>query len=78
MVNDAKNRVVSHADKQTMVDPVLLGEYQDAQIQDFLKHLQKFNDFVGNSLGEGPLDFRSTTYGPGDVYDLLRVLRSAS
>jgi len=77
ILNDARNRVVSHADKETFLNPVLLGEHAPHEITEFLEHLQKFNDLVGEALGEGPLDFRSTS-GPGDVFDLLRVLKSAA
>lgn len=77
VLNDARNRVVSHADKVTFLNPSLLGAHSDRQLVDFVQALQRFNDLVGGALGEGPLDFRST-YGPGDVHDLLRVLRKAS
>jgi hypothetical protein len=77
LLNDARNRAVSHADKETFLNPALLGDHQESQVTDFLERLQEFNDLVGMALGEGPLDFRST-YGPGDVYDLLRALRSAT
>lgn len=75
ILNDARNRVVSHADKETFLSPALLGEHKEHQITAFLADLQEFNDLVGIALGEGPLDFRSTN-GPGDAQDLLRALRS--
>ena len=77
ILNDARNRVVSHADKETFLNPALLGEHTPHDITKFLESLQKFNDLVGDALGEGPLDFQST-YGPGDVFDLLRALKRAA
>ncbi len=77
VINDARNRVVSHADKATFLQPELLGEHTEHQIDEFLEHLQIFNDLVGEALGEGALDFRGTS-GPGDAYDLLRILRGAA
>ena len=77
ILNDARNRVVSHADKETFLNPALLGIHAPHDIIEFLAHLQKFNDLVGEALEEGPLDFQST-YGPGDVFDLLRVLKNAA
>ena len=77
ILNDARNRVVSHADKQTFLNPTLLGMHAPHDITEFLTHLQKFNDLVGEALEEGPLDFQST-YGPGDVFDLIRALKSAA
>jgi hypothetical protein len=75
LLNDARNRVVSHADKETFLNPALLGAHSESQISGFLKHLQIFNDLVGQALGEGPLDFCGTS-APGDVYDLLHALRN--
>jgi hypothetical protein len=77
LLNTARNRAVSHADKATFLQPELLGEHQEYQVADFLEDLQKFNDLVGIALGEGPLDFRGTS-GPGDAYDLIHFLKNAA
>ena len=77
LLNTARNRVVSHADKATFLSPSLLGVHDEADVAAFLGHLQRFNDLVGTSLGEGPLDFVGTS-GPGDVYDLLRAIANAA
>ena len=77
LLNDARNRVISHADKATFLQPELLGQHQEHQVTDFLDDLQEFNDLVGLALGEGPLDFRGTS-GPGDAYDLIRILKDAA
>lgn len=77
IVNSGRNRVVSHADKETFLEPALLGEHGMADIEKFLHHLQRFNDLVGEALGEGPLDFTGTS-GPGDAHDLLKTLRNAA
>lgn len=77
ILNNARNRVVSHADKETFLRPELLGEHSEQDLDAFLGHLQSFNDLVGEALGEGPLDFGGTS-GPGDAYDLVRALRNAA
>ena len=77
LLSTARNRVVSHADKETFLNPALLGTHSATQVTAFLEHLQVFNDIVGEVLGEGPLDFRSTS-GPGDALDLLRFLNNAT
>jgi hypothetical protein len=77
VLNHARNRVVSHADKATFLQPELLGEHTEHEVTAFLEHLQIFNDLVGDALNEGPLDFRGIS-GPGDVHDLLRILRNAA
>jgi hypothetical protein len=77
LINNARNRVVSHADKETFLRPELLGEHGVHDLTAFLEHLQSFNDLVGEALGEGPLDFNGTS-GPGDAYDLLKALRNAA
>ena len=77
LLNDARNRAISHADKATFLQPELLGKHQEHQISDFLENLQGFNDLVGIAIGEGPLDFRGMS-GPGDAYDLIRDLRNAA
>ena len=77
VLNTARNRVVSHADKDTFLQPELIGEHSQDELTSFLAHLQRFNDLVGEAIGEGPLDF-SATSGSGDAYDLLRALRNAA
>jgi AbiU2 len=77
LLNNARNRVVSHADKDTFLSPELLGEHEQDKLHSFLAHLQRFNDLVGETLSEGPLDFTGTS-APGDVYDLLSVLKSTA
>ena len=77
MLNTARNRVVSHADKDTFLSPALLGVHQEADVAAFLDHLQQFNDLVGIALGEGPLDFTGTS-ASGDVHDLLRTIANAA
>lgn len=77
IINGSRNRVVSHADKETFLQPALLGAHGAVDIEAFLQHLQDFNDLVGETLGEGPLDFEGTS-GPGDAYDLLKALRNAA
>ncbi len=77
LIQEARNRLVAHADRAAFLSKALLGEHQEAALLKFLRDLQSFNDLLGEAVGEGPLDF-SVTSGPGDAYDLIRVLKSAA
>jgi AbiU2 len=76
-VEDARNKYISHYDRDTIVHETPLGEHHVGHLHKFLQDLQAFNDCVGNAIGEGPLDY-SVTSGPGDVLDLIRALRCAA
>ncbi|WP_043783940.1 AbiU2 domain-containing protein [Rubrivivax gelatinosus] len=76
LIKDARDKVVSHADLEVHLSSAVLGEHASAEVDGFLDCLQEFNDLVGNALGEGLLDFTGTG-GPGDAYDLIRVLKAA-
>lgn len=73
LVNDARNRAVSHADKVAYLQRTVLGQHAAEHVNEFVRDLQRFNDLVGETIGEGPLDYRISS-GPGDVYDLLQIL----
>jgi hypothetical protein len=73
VIGDARNRIISHADRQTIVDDEALGAHTPEDITGFFASLYAYVDEVGNAVGVGPLDFRCTS-GPGDVLDLLRYL----
>lgn len=77
LVNEARNRLVSHADRSAFLQAAALGQHSEAAVGQFVRDLQRFNDLVGEAVGEGPLDYQITS-GPGDVYDLLRVLKGAA
>jgi hypothetical protein len=75
MIIDSRNKIISHADKDTLLQGSPLGEHQKEDIVKFFQCLYRYVDEVGNAVGVGPLDFRST-YGSGDVLDLIRHLKS--
>ena len=74
LISDISNRVVAHADKATALCPGLVGVHSKHELESFMDNLQAYTDAVGIVLGVGPLDYSVQT-GPGDVQDLLRVLR---
>jgi len=75
LIVDSRNKIISHADKDVMLKDGTLGEHQRDDVTQFFKCLYSYVDEVGNALGVGPLDFRST-YGSGDVFDLIRYLKA--
>lgn len=76
LINDARNKLVSHADRAAFLQNAVLGEHTEEAVKQFVEDLQRFNDLVGEGIGEGPLDYQATSC-PGDVHDLLRALLSA-
>jgi hypothetical protein len=77
LINDSRNKVISHADLATITAGTPIGEHAAADVRAFLDHLYTYVDEVGNAVGVGPLDFRATS-GPGDVLDLLRFMRAGT
>tara|TARA_R110000772_G_scaffold49123_7_gene112957 strand:+ start:51849 stop:52415 length:567 start_codon:yes stop_codon:yes gene_type:complete len=74
LVKDARNRLISHFDRDTILNGLTLGEHPREDAEKFFECLQGYIDAVGNAVGVGPLDFR-TMAGPGDVLDLIKLLR---
>ncbi len=75
LVKESRHKTIAHLDKEVTLANQPLGAHAEEDVVQFLDHLQNYNDEVGCAVGEGPLDFRGTS-GPGDVLDLLRVLRA--
>lgn len=75
IIVDSRNKIISHADKSALLNGGTLGEHQQEDVIQFFKCLYRYVDEVGNAVGVGPLDFRST-YGSGDVFDLIRYLKA--
>ena len=71
---ELSNRVVAHADKHTMLGAKVVGAHSDGELERFMSDVRTYTDAVGTVLGVGPLDYRVQA-GPGDVVDLIRVLR---
>lgn len=69
----ARNRQISHSDKETVMTFVEHGKHTRHEAYAFLDYLRAYVDEVGNAVGIRPLDF-STTSGAGDVLDLFNVL----
>jgi len=74
LIVGSRNRVIAHADRETMLSDVPLGDHREEDVTKFLGDLQRYLDAVGIEVGEEPLDI-SVTSCKGDVYDLLSVLR---
>lgn len=76
LINDARNKLVSHADRAAFLRNAVLGGHTEEAVEQFVRDLQRFNDLVGEAVGEGPLDYQATSCS-GDVHDLLRALTAA-
>lgn len=69
----ARNRQISHSDKETVLTFVEHGKHTRQEADAFHGYLQAYADGVGNAVGLGPLHF-STASGAGDVLDLFKEL----
>ena len=76
LTSDISNKVVAHADKATAISRKLVGAHSAIEMKSFMSAIQQYTDLVGIALGVGPLDYR-TQAGPGDVVDLIKVLKRA-
>lgn len=74
LINEARNKVIAHLDKETVVNDVQLGGHAPEEVTAFFENLQNYCDEVGWVTGKGPCDFR-TVAGAGDVLDLIEALR---
>lgn len=76
LIIDARNRLVAHLDRKAVMAGRPLGAHPEQEVKLFFANLSGYVDAVGNAVGVGPLDFR-TSAAPGDATDLLRTLRRA-
>ena len=74
LVKEARNKVISHLDRNTILAGLELGEHSREEVTRFFECLYGYVDAVGTVVGVGPLDFK-TTSGKGDALDLVRALR---
>jgi hypothetical protein len=73
VVEKARNRSIGHSDKETALKYAVLGAHTQSEARAFFESLQAYVNAVGNAVGEGPLDF-STTSAAGDAHDLFKAL----
>ena len=73
LIVDARNRSISHPDKETALIYVELGGHLKSEALAFLDYMHKYCHAVSEAIGAEPLDFRSSS-GPGDVADLFKAL----
>lgn len=69
-----RNRIIAHADRDTMLAAAVLGMHTKSDVLKFFGSLYTYIDEVGIAVEEGPLDITNTA-SPGDVLDLLAVLK---
>ncbi|EHK6028310.1 hypothetical protein M5236_004984 [Vibrio parahaemolyticus] len=69
----ARHKCLAHLDREHCINGITLGETTEQELFDFLENIQMYCDLVGEAIGSGPVNFRSTS-GAGDVGDLLKVL----
>ena len=71
----ARHKRLAHFDRDHQIGGTVLGATTEEELKGFIDNIQRYCDAVGRAIGVGPLDF-STSSCPGDVHDLLRVLRN--
>jgi hypothetical protein len=74
LIKEARHRLISHLDKQSMFSSDPLGAPAEGEVSKFYNNLQCYVDLVGTAIGEGPLDF-SVTSSRGDAFDLISTLK---
>lgn len=73
----ARNRSIAHADKETVLRNLVLGQTHRAEALAFFEFLHDYFDKAAAACGVDALDFRSTR-GPGDVCDLFKTLNGGT
>lgn len=76
LINLSRNRLIAHSDKETIASDLILGVHADYEPDLFFKNLNAYTDAVARQVGEDPLCYGAMP-GPGDVLDLIRLLRDA-
>lgn len=71
----ARNRLIAHLDRETILLGHLHGVHAQTDIESFLENLQLYCDAVGIAVGVRLLDFRVSP-GSGDALDLIGVLQA--
>jgi hypothetical protein len=69
-----RNKRLAHLDREHQHRNTVLGDTTVEELNNFIENIQKYCDAVGRAIGCGPLDFTGSSC-PGDVYDLLEILR---
>lgn len=76
-IREARNKIISHADKSTICNDVTLGGHSEEDAwPNFFINLQQYLNAIGCIVEVGTSDFSSIGYGSGDSSDLLRYLRA--
>lgn len=74
LVVDARNKIVSHADKANILSRKDSNSHSETDVEEFFAALYRYVDLVGEALSVGPLDFKYTG-SDGDAEALLACLR---
>ena len=74
-IKPVRDKRIVHTDRFHKINSTVLGETTVDDLKGFLSNIQKYCDAVGRIVGIGPLSF-SVSSCPGDVQDLLQVLRN--
>jgi|CXWL01.1.fsa_nt_gi hypothetical protein len=73
-VKAARDRLISHLDKDAILAGRPIGEHAQEEVTAFFESLSGYVNAVGEAVEVGPLDFK-TTAGAGDVLDLIEALK---
>ncbi len=74
LIIDARNQIISHADKTRILSRLESDSHARSDVEDFFAALYNYVDLVGKVLGVGPLDF-TYTGSEGDVEALISCLK---
>ena len=74
LVQGARNKLISHLDRETVLNDRSIGGHTEEELNGFLSNLEGYCYAVGDVVGVEPLDFK-TTAGPGDALDLIKALK---
>ena len=76
LINLSRNRLIAHSDKATIVSGLIVGAHADHEPDLFFRNLNVYTDVVARQVGEDALSYAAMP-GPGDVLDLIKLLRDA-
>ena len=72
----ARNKIIAHKDRETCFSSCALGKHTEEEMKKFFEvDLPMYFDAVGGAIGVGRQDLHDLPPGPGDVDDLIEILK---
>jgi hypothetical protein len=75
LIREARNRILSHNDLETILEGKTLGQFPEKMDRDFLNTLGKFAELVHQTCIGSPYDPNETF--AGDAIDFMKIMREA-